>query len=84
MTICFSDKQKGILGISGHAGVGHVHSHSGFVQDDSAGLAVAALILKKALPTRLARIQAMQQIQQKQQKPSKIMVQLQPQDPSRL
>ena len=59
MTICFSDKQKGILGISGHAGVGHVHSHSGFVQDDSAGLAVAALILKKALPadTRIDHVQ---------------------------
>ena len=50
MKICFSEEQKGIVGISGHAGVGHVHSHSGFVQDDSAGLSVAALILKEALP----------------------------------
>ena len=39
---------------------------------------------EKMLPTRQARIQAMQQIQQKHQKPSKTMVQLQPQDPSRL
>ena len=50
MDIRFSEQQKGILGVSGHVGVGHVHSHSGFVQDDSAGLAVAARILKQALP----------------------------------
>ena len=54
MEILFSEQQKGILGISGHAGVGHVHSHSGFVQDDSAGLTAAALILKKALPVDTA------------------------------
>lgn len=50
MEVKFSEQAKGVLGISGHAGVGHVHSHSGFVQDDSAGLAAAALILKRALP----------------------------------
>lgn len=50
MEVKFSEHSKGVLGISGHAGVGHVHSHSGFVQDDSAGLAVAISILKKALP----------------------------------
>ena len=50
MDIRFSEQPKGILGVSGHVGVGHVHSHSGFVQDDSAGLAVAAGILKQALP----------------------------------
>lgn len=49
-SISFSQKSKGILGISGHVGVGHVHSHSGFVQDDSAGFAVIAFLLKKALP----------------------------------
>lgn len=26
--------------LSGHAGVGHAHSHNGFIQDDSAGLSV--------------------------------------------
>ena len=59
MDIRFSKESKGILGISGHVGVGHVHSHSGFVQDDSAGLAVAARILKQALPvdTGIAHIQ---------------------------
>ena len=28
-----------VIGISGHAGCGHAHSHCGFVQDDSGGLA---------------------------------------------
>ena len=50
MNIKISKKNSGVIGICGHAGVGHVHSHSGFVQDDSAGLAVAASILKEALP----------------------------------
>lgn len=60
MEVKFSEHSKGVLGISGHAGVGHVHSHSGFVQDDSAGLAVAVLILKKALPvdTLISEVQA--------------------------
>ncbi|WP_419778806.1 hypothetical protein [Maridesulfovibrio sp.] len=39
---------KSIIGISGHAGVGHVHSHCGFVQDDSAGFAAAIEIIKNA------------------------------------
>ena len=41
---------KSIIGISGHAGVGHAHSHCGFVQDDSAGFTVAIEILKNAFP----------------------------------
>ena len=45
-----STAEKGVAGIVGHVGVGHVHSHSGFVQDDSAGFAVAASILKLAQP----------------------------------
>ena len=44
-----SEKQQGLYGIVGHVGVGHVHSHSGFVQDDSAGYAVASNILKQAV-----------------------------------
>ncbi|UZP68774.1 hypothetical protein N1030_07325 [Desulfovibrio mangrovi] len=39
-----------IIGISGHAGVGHIHSHNGFVQDDSAGFAVAIGIIRQAYP----------------------------------
>ena len=34
----------------GHVGAGHVHSHSGFVQDDCAGFATAAAILRQAFP----------------------------------
>jgi len=50
-TIKFSEEKQGRYGIVGHVGVGHVHSHSGFVQDDSVGFAVAAHILKQAIPT---------------------------------
>ena len=48
--IKLSTARQGLYGISGHVGVGHVHSHCGFVQDDSAGFAVAASILQKAVP----------------------------------
>ncbi|SDK30575.1 hypothetical protein SAMN05660337_0024 [Maridesulfovibrio ferrireducens] len=52
MKVTKSVSKKSIIGISGHAGAGHVHSHCGFVQDDSAGFAVATEILKKAFPAR--------------------------------
>ena len=42
--------KKAIVGVSGHVGAGHVHSHSGFVQDDSAGFAAAALLVGMAYP----------------------------------
>jgi len=48
-TISISDKKQGLLAVVGHVGVGHVHSHSSFVQDDSAGFAVVASIMKRAL-----------------------------------
>lgn len=44
-----SSSPAGRYGIVGHAGVGHVHSHSGFVQDDSAGFAVVSALIKKAI-----------------------------------
>lgn len=47
ISIC--DKRHGLFAVVGHAGIGHVHSHSSFVQDDSAGFAVVASIMKKAL-----------------------------------
>lgn len=47
ISIC--DKKQGLFAVVGHAGIGHVHSHSSFVQDDSAGFAVVASIMKKAL-----------------------------------
>ncbi|MEG1641826.1 MAG: hypothetical protein RR272_01815 [Synergistaceae bacterium] len=59
MTIKISQAQKAKYAISGHVGVGHVHSHSGFVQDDSVGFAVASLILKKAIDvnTKIANVE---------------------------
>ncbi|MBQ2751671.1 MAG: hypothetical protein IJF25_03785, partial [Oscillospiraceae bacterium] len=56
--ISFSEESRGKFGISGHVGVGHVNSHSGFVQDDSAGFAVASYILKKALDVDTSRAAA--------------------------
>jgi len=50
MNISVSSSSQGVVGICGHAGVGHVHSHSGFVQDDSGGFAATAYLLKAALP----------------------------------
>lgn len=58
MKINISKAPKGVIGICGHIGVGHTHSHSGFVQDDGAGLAVAATILKGALPLDTTIIRA--------------------------
>ncbi|MDT8378996.1 MAG: hypothetical protein RQ739_08905 [Desulfotignum sp.] len=42
--------QKPVLGVSGHAGAGHVHSHSGFIQDDSAGFAAVSSLIGMAYP----------------------------------
>ncbi|MGL1933157.1 MAG: hypothetical protein OCC45_15590 [Desulfotalea sp.] len=60
MNVIKSTKEKGILGITGHAGAGHVHSHSGFVQDDTAGFAVIACLLRRAFPicTTISSIEA--------------------------
>lgn len=49
ITVSISDKNKGLFSIFGHAGIGHVHSHSSFVQDDSAGFAVVAYLMRDAL-----------------------------------
>lgn len=50
MDIKTSKEKKGLIGICGHVGVGHTHSHSGFVQDDSVGFVVISQILRSALP----------------------------------
>ncbi|WP_326907996.1 hypothetical protein [Sedimentibacter sp. MB31-C6] len=50
-TISISNKNHGVIAVLGHVGVGHVHSHSSFVQDDSAGFAVVAAIMNHALKT---------------------------------
>ncbi|WP_163340632.1 hypothetical protein [Desulfopila sp. IMCC35008] len=60
MNVTKSTKDQGILGITGHAGAGHVHSHSGFVQDDTAGFAVIACLLRRAFPvcTTISSVEA--------------------------
>lgn len=60
MNITRSTRSQGILGITGHAGAGHVHSHSGFVQDDTAGFAVVACLLRRAFPvcTTISSVEA--------------------------
>lgn len=47
--ISISEKKAGIFAVVGHVGVGHVHSHSSFVQDDSAGFAVVGTLMREAL-----------------------------------
>ncbi len=37
------------LGVAGHAGIGHTHCPGGLIQDDTAGFAVAAAIIRDAL-----------------------------------
>ncbi len=48
MSIQLSSRPHGCVGIVGHAGIGHVHSVGGLVQDDSAGFCVAAGLLQQA------------------------------------
>lgn len=38
----------------GHAGAGHIHSHSGFIQDDTAGFVVAVTLMAQAYPVNTA------------------------------
>jgi hypothetical protein len=60
MNVVKSTKARGVIGITGHAGAGHVHSHSGFVQDDTAGFAVIACMLRRAFPvcTTISSVEA--------------------------
>ncbi len=60
MNVVRSTKTSGVIGITGHAGAGHVHSHSGFVQDDTAGFAVIACLLRRAFPvcTTISSVEA--------------------------
>ncbi len=53
MSISFCKNKKGSAGLVGHIGVGHVFSHSGFVQEDGAGFAVVTKILSEAAPVNL-------------------------------
>ena len=40
MDILLANEKIGKIGLAGHIGVSHVHSHSGFVQEDGAGFSV--------------------------------------------
>lgn len=39
-----------IFGVTGHVGAGHLHSHKGFIQDDSGGFAVTTSLINSAYP----------------------------------
>ena len=62
MKISLSNQSKGVLGVVGHVGCGHCHSHSNQVQDDSAGLAVVLALFQAATGVSLVikdiRVQA--------------------------
>ncbi len=45
-----SSSSRGVIGIAGHAGIGHAFSHSGFFQEDSGGFAVLLTLLGRACP----------------------------------
>lgn len=59
MDISFSTEKTGKIGLAGHIGVSHVHSHSGFVQEDGAGFSVIGKIFNLAAPVdlRIAQIE---------------------------
>lgn len=60
MNITLNTNKEIKYGIVGHVGVGHIHSHSGFTQDDSAGFAVVSSLIKKAvfIDTRIKEVYA--------------------------
>jgi len=51
---------RATLGIAGHAGIGHTHCPGGLIQDDTAGFAVAAAIIRDEVKadTHVATIEA--------------------------
>lgn len=59
MDISFSCEKIGKIGLAGHIGVSHAHSHSGFVQEDGAGFSVLGKIFRLAAPVdlRIARVE---------------------------
>ncbi|MEE4135295.1 MAG: hypothetical protein V2I32_04400 [Desulforhopalus sp.] len=59
MDISFSSEKIGKVGLAGHIGVSHAHSHSGFVQEDGAGFSVLGKIFHLAAPVdlRIAHIE---------------------------
>ena len=59
MDISFSFEKIGKVGLAGHIGVSHAHSHSGFVQEDGVGFSVLANIFRLAAPVdlRIAQVE---------------------------
>ncbi len=59
MAISFSCEKIGKIGLAGHLGVSHSHSHSGFVQEDGAGFSVLVKIFRLAAPVdlRIVRVE---------------------------
>ena len=59
MDISFSFEKIGKVGLAGHIGVSHAHSHSGFVQEDGAGFSVLGKIFRLAAPVdlRIAQVE---------------------------
>jgi len=59
MDISFFTEKTGNVGLAGHIGVSHAHSHSGFVQDDGAGFSVLCKFFQLAAPVdlRIAQIE---------------------------
>lgn len=58
--IHISHDAEGKYAVVGHVGIGHVHSHSSYVQDDSVGFAVVAYLMREALgvDTRIKSVEA--------------------------
>ena len=59
MDISFSFEKIGKIGLAGHIGVSHAHSHSGFVQEDGVGFSVLGNIFRLAAPVdlRIAQVE---------------------------
>lgn len=60
MRVRLSENKQGIIGIAGHVGSGHCHSHNQFLQDDSAGLATVLALFQEAtgLPLIIREVRA--------------------------
>ncbi len=59
MDILLANEKIGKIGLAGHIGVSHVHSHSGFVQEDGAGFSVLGKFFSLAAPVdlRIAQVE---------------------------
>ncbi len=60
MRVRLSEHKHGVIGIAGHVGSGHCHSHNHFLQDDSVGLATVLALFQEAtnLPLIIREVRA--------------------------